>query len=83
MTCWGKHAIGGHVDSISIGENTSLQTIYASSLDDVTSWTYKGKSYKAYGKEDNSYTLLLKELESDGVKIIWDISLEAEYGSVR
>lgn len=79
----GKHAIGGHVDSISIGENTSLQTIYASSLDDVTSWTYKGKSYKAYGKEDNSYTLLLKELENDGVKVIWDISLEAEYGSVK
>ena len=43
----------------------------------------KIKTYKAYGKEDNSYTLLLKELESDGVQVIWDVQLEAEYGSVR
>lgn len=66
-----------------VGENTSLKTMYASSLNDATSWTYKGKTYKAYGKEDNSYTLLLKELESDGVQVIWDVQLEAGYDSVR
>lgn len=75
----GKGAISGNVNSIVIGENTSLKTMYASSLNGASRWVYKGQSYEVFGKSDNNYTSLLKIMETDGIQVIWDKQLKPEW----
>lgn len=75
----GKEAIGGNVNNITIGGNTSLKTIYVSSLSSASHWVYKGQAYEVFGKSDNNYTSLLKSMENDGIQVIWDKQLKPEW----
>ena len=75
----GKEAIGGNVNNITIGGNTSLKTIYVSSLSSASHWVYKGQAYEVFGKSDNNYTSLLKIMETDGIQVIWDKQLKPEW----
>lgn len=75
----GKEAIGGNVNSITIGENTSLKTIYVSSLSSASRWVYKGQSYEVFGKSGNNYTSLLKSMENDGIQVIQDKQLKPDW----